>query len=274
MGRSLDIRYIDYLRNSKNHIEELQSNPRAYEELIKHSFLHTKEERIFHFKKPHSRAFKLRQFSLAGKKQKLDDKIIQADNEIATANELLLQHVYRKFGIKTAEHLPIDLSATSFKDKDNAGVISENYLGKDLEYTTLYDFFCMHNEVAFYKNSINDTYNYFNKRKVGSFELNSQVLSILGGIDRLELLLDFRDTYMQLLTPQIFDQIVINYILAVFDFSDDDHLTNGYLVKKKNQDFFEKFYIFDKESTSYTFPIALGGNFKFVKKNIGDDTKD
>ena len=100
MGKSLDIRYIDYLNTTKNHIEELHSNPIALKELIKHSFLHTKEERIFHFKKPHSRALKLKQFSLAGKRQKLDDKIIQADNEIATANELLLQHVYRKFGIK------------------------------------------------------------------------------------------------------------------------------------------------------------------------------
>lgn len=265
MGRSLDIRYIDYLRNSKNHIEELQSNPRVYEELMKHSFFHTKEERIFHFKKPHSRAYKIEKIRQSQKNNKLDDKIIQKDNEISTANELILQHTYRKYGILTAEHMATDLKDNS-SSTENLGVISENYIGKDLEFTTLFSFFCMHNNVDIYKNMVNETYNSFSQRKVGSLEINSQALSIFGGIDRLEHLLDFELSYIQLLTPEVYDKLIINYLLSAFDFSDDDHLTNGYLVKKKNQDFFEKFYIFDKESTSFTLPIALGGNYKTVKK--------
>ena len=265
MGKSLDIRYIDYLKQTKNHIDDLQSNPIAFKDLLKHSFFQTKEGRIFHFKKPHSRDFKLKADNANNKKSSIKDEIVIKDNQIATANELLLQHTYRKFVIKTAEHRTTDLQTTAL-GPENLGVISENYLGEDLEYTTLYNFFCMNNEVAVYKNHINKTYNYMYWKNVETLEINSQILNIFGGINSFEHLLDFKNEYLQLMTPEVYDKIIKNYIISVFDFSNDDHLTNGYLVKKKNQDYFEDFYIFDKESTSFTLPIATGCNYNTTKK--------
>ena len=195
------------------------------------------EGMAFYKKAPHTRGYKCFINSNEGSNSPFVRIIQSSDNKLATLSELIGEHKYKAFKFLTAKHFVTE-------ENNRYYLISPNLLAGDYQ-----------------------TYSYFDLvrgNRVRSYIKPTQatVSHSFGEV------LSNKDLYLEYMTEHCYDQYVTFILNRIFEFSDDDHLSNVILVKPRNAKKFEEMFICDKESTAFNFMLASGAKFEDIKKAL------
>lgn len=184
----------------------------------------------------HSNRFKyFSLFSNSGKSFEIDKKIKTMDNFYSMTNELLLELIFEKFGVLTAQYFPRKIDDSYF-------VASPNYLKSICSYTTLSDFAT--------KGA---------RGKLQGDELvQSQIIALTLIGNNLTRMLDNEGLILQIMTPECYDKYVSYMLIGLFTFLDDEHSNNIILCKSKGSKKFDDVFVFDNESSAYCYYLSQG----------------
>lgn len=178
-------------------------------------------DEIYHFKTPHSRFFK----------NNRDDFLIKeavADNQLATATELLSERRYRAFKIPYVHY-----EAVTSNNKQTITLYSKDIRTEDIEMRSLYDL-----------ERYEDTHFSRYAKKL----CEQTLISII------------KDPYipLKIMTPECYDQFIKFHLASIFDLSNDDHFNNIIFVRNQNGERFESMLLCDKESNNFNPFLASG----------------
>ncbi len=183
------------------------------------------------------------------------------DNNIATANELLLQKVFENLGFMTAQYFPKLLRGKYY-------VASPNYLEKiGCEYSMLGN--VITSNPAFKKEFLSAGGNLNLKndssKKVSVEDIKNLLICQSLNQRNLTALLENKEHFQEIMTPHCYDKYVSYLLVSLFSFLNDEHQNNIIFCKSEGSSKFEDVFVFDNESTAFGSYLAQGKSFKDVK---------